>query len=216
MLTGEQILLGLKEIANSWRPLAVFWHAYFAVLAIALILHLRPLKRLGGYLLALPLLSVSIIAWTSSNPFNGIVFLLISILFIYLSTKLAPEKVQFAPLWIMIPGIIMFLFGWAYPHFLDAPSFLPYLYSAPIGLIPCPTLSIVIGLTLILDGLGSRTLPLILGLSGLFYGTTGAFRLGVSIDMVLLLGAIMILIVAFMRKNPRHENKPAIGDLNMS
>lgn len=215
MLTGEQILLGLKEIAMSWRPLAIFWHAYFAAFIIVLIMRIRLSKRLGGLLLALPLLSVSIVAWTSSNPFNGIIFLLISILFIYFSTKLPHEKVRFAPFWIMILGIMTFLFGWAYPHFLDAPSFFPYLYSAPTGLIPCPTLSIVIGLSLILDGLGSRTLPLILGLSGLFYGTTGVFRLGVSIDIVLLLGAVIILIAALTKKNAKQAKKQAIGDLNI-
>ncbi len=200
MPTVEQVLLGLSEIANNWRPLAVFWHAYFAALVIVLILGIRPSKRIVGLLLAFPLLSVSIIAWVYSNPFNGIIYALISILFIYFSSTLPRENVQIAPLWIMIPGIIMLLFGWIYPHFLDTSSFLPYLYSAPAGLIPCPTLSVVVGLFLILYGLSSRALCLILGLSGLFYGITGVAQLGVSIDWVLLLGAVMTLIVAFAKK----------------
>jgi hypothetical protein len=201
MPTVEQILLGLKDVANNWRPLAIFWHAYFAALMIVLMTGFRPSKRLAGLLLGLPLLSVSLVAWASSNPFNGIVYALIGILFIYFSTRLPREKVQIAAGRMMIPGVILFLFGWAYPHFLNTSSFLPYLYSAPTGLIPCATLSIVIGLFLILNNLGSRALSLILGLSGLFYGTTGVFQLKVSIDLILLLGAITAVIAAFVRKN---------------
>jgi hypothetical protein len=200
MPTVEQILLRLGEIANNWRLLAIFWHAYFAALAIALVLAVRPSKRLAGLLLALPLLSVSAAAWASANPFNGIIYAVIGILFIAFSARLPRQNVQLAPLWILIPGVILFLFGWVYPHFLETSSFLTYLYSAPIGLIPCATLSIVIGLFLILNGLGSQALSLILGLAGLFYGITGVFQLKVMIDWVLLLGAIMILIVVFARK----------------
>ena len=199
MPTAEQILLGLKEVANNWRPLAIFWHVYFAALVMILTSGIRPARRTAGLLLGLPLLSVSIAAWTVSNPFNGVVYAIIGVLVIYLSTRLPRENVRLAPLPIMIPGIILFLFGWVYPHFLETTSFFPYLYSAPTGLIPCPTLSIVIGLFLILDCLGSRALSLILGLSGLFYGLIGAFRLRVSIDGVLLLGAVITLVLALTR-----------------
>jgi len=199
MPTAEQILLGLKEVANNWRPLAIFWHVYFAALVMILISGIRPARRTAGLLLGLPLLSVSIAAWTVSNPFNGVVYAIIGVLVIYLSTRLPRENVRLAPLPIMIPGIILFLFGWVYPHFLETTSFFPYLYSAPTGLIPCPTLSIVIGLFLILDCLGSRALSLILGLLGLFYGLIGAFRLRVSIDGVLLLGAVITLVLALTR-----------------
>lgn len=203
MPTVEQILLRLGEIANNWRLLAIFWHAYFAVYMIAVILGIRPPKRLAGLLLALPLLSVSTAAWASANPFNGIIYALVGILFIVFSVGLPRQDVQMAPLWIMIPGIILFVFGLVYPHFLETSSFLPYLYSAPIGVIPCATLSIVIGFFLILNGLGSRALSLILGLSGLFYGITGVAQLRVSLDWVLLLGAVMTLIP---RRSPQTGN----------
>lgn len=200
MPTSEQILAGLREIVNSWQALAIFWHVYFAAIAVALILGARPPRRIAGLVLALPLLSVSIIAWASSNPFNGIIYALISILFIYFSARLLRGNVQIAQLWIMMPGIILFLFGWVYPHFLDTSSFLPYLYSAPTGLIPCPTLSIVIGLLLVLNGLDSRALSLILGFAGLFYGVTGVAQLGVMLDWVLLAGASLLVVFAFARR----------------
>ena len=94
----------------------------------------------------------------------------------------------------------MFSFGWVYPLFLESPSLLTYLYAAPTGLIPCPTLSIVIGLTVILSGLGSRLFSLLLGVSGVFYGIFGSARLGVMIDLVLLAGALLILFLALSNK----------------
>lgn len=210
MPTAEQILFGLREVANNWRTLAIFWHAYFGALAIALIMGIRPAKRLTGFLLALPLFSVSIIAWAHSSPFNGIVFALAGILFFSFSARLPREKAQTAPIGIMVLGVILFLFGWVYPHFLDTPSFLPYLYASPTGLIPCPTLFIVIGVFLILNGLGSRALSLILGLSGLFFGVIGAFQLRVSIDTVLSLGASLTLVFAFAGIRPRQvDRRPA-------
>jgi hypothetical protein len=53
---------------------------------------------------------------------------------------------------------------------------------------------------MVLNGLNSRALSLILGIMGMFYGITGVAQLGVSIDWVLLLGAVMIVIVGFLRK----------------
>jgi hypothetical protein len=106
----------------------------------------------------------------------------------------------------LIPGIIMFAFGWIYPHFLGASSFVPYLYSPPVGLIPCATLSIVIGLLLILNGLQSRLILFLFGITGLFYGLTGVFQLGVVIDIVLLAGSIVTLAAGILprQKVMRH------------
>lgn len=205
MPTGEQILTGLTEIANTWWPVAVVWHLYFGVLAGVLLLGIRPSKRVSGILLGLPLVSVSSIAWLASNPFNGIVFAILGIIMIGISAKLPRVRVQIAPLWAVIPGIIMFIFGWVYPHFLDSSSFLPYLYAAPMGIIPCPTLSIVIGLALILNGLGSRILSIVLGMSGIIFGITGVVQLGVSIDVVLV-GSIVLLILAFVGEPGRKTN----------
>lgn len=200
MPTSEQILAGLKVIVNAWWPLAVFWHLYFAAVVITLALLVRPTKRLSGFLISLPILSVSFVAWMSLNPFNGILYALIGILLIYFSIKLPQEKINIAPLWMLIPGIILFIFGWVYPHFLETSSWLELFYKAPTGLIPCPTLLIVIGLLLILNGLNSRAISLLIGIVGLYYGITGVLQLGVLIDLVLLLGAITIVIVSIRKQ----------------
>jgi hypothetical protein len=193
MPTIEQILNGLVEIANTWKVLAVFWHVYFGAALLALALGFRPGKRWAGLLLVPPLLSVSAMAWVAANPFNGIAFAALGALLLYFSAGLARDPARIAPARFLFPGLALFAFGWAYPHFLETLSFLPYLYAAPTGLIPCPTLLIVIGLALVLDGLGSRALCVTLGIAGLLYGIIGVARLGVVIDWELLLGAAIIL-----------------------
>jgi hypothetical protein len=200
MPNSEQFLNGLSAIANQWQILAIGWHVFFAVLAGGLALGIRPPKRVGAILIALPLLSVSALAWLSANPFNALLFALASIALLIIAFRLPQELVEIAPLWLTSAGALLFLFGWMYPHFLESASFLPYLYAAPTGLIPCPTLSIVTGLSLMVGGLESRAWSVVLGGMGLFYALFGAIRLGVTIDLILLLGALLILLIAFLPK----------------
>jgi hypothetical protein len=201
MPTPEQILDGLTKIANEWQWLAVVWHVYFAFLLGGLLLGVRPSKQVAGILLGLPLLSVSALAWATANPFNGALFAIVGIGLIAVPFKLPPERVQMASPWITAVGLLLFLFGWVYPHFLETTSFVPYLFAAPTGLIPCPTLSIVIGLSLMVEGLNSRLWSLMLGAAGVFYGLFGALRLGVTIDLVLLFGALLLVLVAYLPKH---------------
>ena len=208
MPSSQEILAGLKAIANSWTTLAVIWHAYFGAIIIAVILGALPKKRPTGILLILPLISVSVAAWKFGNPFNGVVFALLAVLAIVIGVKMQCRKAELAPLWALLPGAGMFIFGWVYPHFLETTSFIPYLYSAPTGLIPCPTLSIAVGVALILNGLGSFAFPLLLGIAGLFYGFIGVFRLGVGIDAVLIAGAAVLLIRAFTLHPARRPERP--------
>ncbi len=195
--TPEQIMYSLTELANTWRLAAIFWHVYFGIFVAVLIFGVRPSKRIAGLLLALPFLSVSILAFTLFNPVNGIGFAVVGMLLVYVSVKMPREPVQIAPWWVLVAGVFMFVFGWIYPHFLDASSSYSFLYSSPIGVIPCPTLSIGIGLASILTSFNSRKISLILDIAGVVYGLTGFAMLGVTIDLILLFGAVVILAFAF-------------------
>jgi protein-S-isoprenylcysteine O-methyltransferase Ste14 len=195
----ELILADLKRAANEWWLLAAAWHLYFAVITGSLIGGYRPSRKLAGVLVSLPVLSVSMASWASGNLFNGVVFALLAILLIVISVRL-PGRVRMAPLWVLAPGIALTAFGWVYPHFVETSSPFGYLFKAPVGIVPCATLSILIGLTLVLNGLDSRAFAFTLGISGLFYGVTGIGRFRVAIDAVLLLGAILLTIRAFRRR----------------
>lgn len=203
MPTTEQILGGLTIIARDWWPLAVFWHLVIAAFAAALLSGWRPSRRLTAFLLGLPLLSVSIVAWASGNPFNGIVFAAVGLVVISFAFRLPAGNLRIAKAWTLVPGILLCVLGWVYPHFLDGASLWRYLYAAPTGLVPCATLIFVIGLALVIDRLGSRALSVVLGIAGLFYGATGVAQLGVLIDVGLLLGAAIILVAASVsRRKP--------------
>jgi hypothetical protein len=86
----------------------------------------------------------------------------------------------------------MITLGWAYPHFLAASGRWAPLHAAPPGLVPCPTLALVIGFSLLMGGLGSASWRAILSVAGLFYGVFGAWRLGVRLDVLLALGALAL------------------------
>lgn len=199
MPTTDEILDGLQTIANNWQFLAILWHIYFGALIVALVLGVRPGLRTAGLALSPPLVSVSILAWLTGNPFNGLLFALSSAGLVVLSLRLAPRPVWIAHRAPALAGLFLVMFGWFYPHFLPTSSMIPYLYAAPTGLIPCPTLSIVIGAGLVLDGLGSRTWGLLAGVVGLFYGLFGAVRLGVTIDWILVAGSSIMLACAIFR-----------------
>ena len=100
----------------------------------------------------------------------------------------------------MAAGMVMILFGWVYPHFLEGGAWFDYLYAAPTGLIPCPTISLTIGFALLANGFSSRAWSLTLAFLGLFYAFFGALRLGVNLDFVLLGGALLLLLETLTSK----------------
>jgi len=193
MPTAQQILDGLSRVANEWTLVAALWHLYFAAVLVALLSGVRPSRRGLGIVLVPPLVSVSALAWADGNPFNGTVFALAATGLLVVALRLPGNAARFASKPWIVAGSLLFLFGWGYPHFLEADSYLAYLYAAPLGLIPCPTLSMLTGVTLMVAGLQSFRWSLVLGITGLFYGVFGAAYLGVTIDWVLTAGALALL-----------------------
>ena len=100
-------------------------------------------------------------------------------------------------------GVSLAAFGWAYPHFLATSHWTTYLVAAPLGLLPCPTLAGVIGVTIAWRGLDSTPWRVTLGLVGLAYGMIGIFGLGVTLDVGLAAGASVLLLSQFRQINRR-------------
>ncbi|MEJ2595347.1 MAG: hypothetical protein P8100_09530 [bacterium] len=93
----------------------------------------------------------------------------------------------------IVIGIIMIVFGLVYPHFIETDSAVKYLYASPAGLIPCPTLSILIGFILLFNGFGSQPITMTFVVFGLFYGFFGAMKLHVHLDFALIFGSLTLL-----------------------
>jgi hypothetical protein len=196
MPAPTEIITGLTYIANAWSGVAVAWHVAVAVLLIALIAGWKPTRRQLGVLLVLPLVSVSVFAWLAHNPFNGTLFAVAAAILVAIAAKLPDARVRRASNPIALLGFAMIGFGWVYPHFLEGGSSVRYLYAAPTGLIPCPTLSVAVGFALLAAGLGSRAWSAVLAATGLFYGLFGALRLGVYLDAGLITGSVALAVIA--------------------
>jgi len=198
----REILDALARIARDLIPIAIGWHGAILAMIAALLLGWRPSRRVAGMMLALPALSVALVAVLYGNPFNSALFGGLALALIVVGWHLPQAPLSKAPLSASIVGSAMIAFGWVYPHFLEAGSSWRYLYAAPTGLLPCPTLSVMIGFALLGDGLGSRPLLTLLGPYGLLYGVFGLLGLGVRLDAGLFFGA-MACIAGLRGPKPR-------------
>lgn len=98
--------------------------------------------------------------------------------------------------WTIPLGVCILIYALVYPHFLVSKTPWLYLVAAPVGLVPCPTLSLVLGFGLILNGFHSRAWKLVAAAAGFFYSLFGIFILGVWLDAGLFLAATFMLILA--------------------
>lgn len=192
MPSAESILAALTAIANQWRGTAVFWHVWVAVLLLAISVRRDLSNRLIGVLLVPPLLSVSALAWASHNPFNGVAFAVLSLVLATIAHRLPGAPIQFAPWPWKVAGAVFVVFGWTYPHFLIATHWSEFLIAAPLGLLPCPTLSVVAGLTIVVSGFRSTGWTLAVSALCFAYAAIGVFRLHVAMDAGLLAAAVTL------------------------
>jgi hypothetical protein len=202
MPSPAQILDGLTRVANDAVAVAIVWHGAIALLAAGLLAGWRPSRQVAAALLAAPVFSAGLVAWYYANPFNAAVLLMLAVGLGAATARLGNAPVGVGPPRTLALGVLMVSFGWIYPHFLDGGLSLRYLYAAPVGLVPCPTLAVTIGFALIWNGVGSPGVSTALGLAGAFYAVFGVFRLGVAIDLVLLVGAAALLTLALAQHEP--------------
>jgi hypothetical protein len=199
MPTSNEILAQAALIANEAKTVAVAWHVVLWILVAALAFGWRPSARTVGRWLALPLASVALVGLAYRSPFNALVFLMLAVGMFVLAPKRRAFAVTRAPPIVAGVGIAMVAFGAIYPHFLQASSIFEYAYASPIGVVPCPTLYVVIGFALLADGGLTRAGAATLAGAGLFFGLYGMVVLRVAIDIGLIAGAFALGSLAFVR-----------------
>jgi hypothetical protein len=200
MPTSAEILNGLIIAANKFIWIGIGWHIILFAFMVRLFTQKPVNTKIIASGMSVFLLSVGIISVLIHNPFNAIMFALAALIFgIYtLNFKAVPVRPEWSPATIV--GLLMVIFGFVYPHFLEAKSWINYLYASPMGLIPCPTLSVFIGLTLMLRGFNSRKWMFTAAGLGLFYGIVGVLRLKVYLDVALIGGGSLLLVHAIIFK----------------
>lgn len=194
MPTTDEILNNLKAIANDYSIIAIIWHVLLYAALIAIIAKWGPTNKQIGLLICLLLTSVAILAWINGNPFNGALFTIVTALCLILILRTSPNILSYSQVPFIVSGILMVTFALVYPHFVDTESYFSYLYQSPVGLIPCPTLSLIIGLLLIYNGFGSTPILIVFIIFGFFYGLFGVFKLGVLLDLFLVFGTSALLL----------------------
>lgn len=189
-MSGE-IIAAATAIANEWRLLAAAWH--IVVAAVAARLWWRPVdgRSLAVVLSLMPFSVAAMAAW-SGNPFNITMFVALGLVMIALAGTAVSAPLRLAAGRDAAAGAFMCMFGWVYPHFLDGPAW-QYLYAAPLGLLPCPTLAFLIGVSLLTNSFGWKAWAVLLGSLGLLYGLIGVFVLHVTIDWFLATGGAVLL-----------------------
>ena len=196
MPTADRILTWASAVANDWRWLAIAWHVALATLCMAVVTGRRISTRRLSLFLVAPVASVAIVAWASENLFNALTFSLVAALLLRIAVGLPRTPVILAARATRLAGAALLAFGWVYPHFLRTDTWTAYTYASPFGLLPCPTLAVIIGITLIFGGLQSVSWSLFVSMAGALYGLIGVFALGVLLDAWLLAGASLLGILA--------------------
>lgn len=195
MPSAADLLAQLTAIARDGVLAAVAWHVAVATMLVTIALGWRPSRPFATRLMAGPLISVAGFAFAYGNPFNGVVFALASVTLLALAARARDVPVTRAPGWAIALGMASIAFAWTYPHFLEDRDAAVYLVAAPVGLLPCPTLALVIGGALLAGGL-ERPTTFFLAALGLAYAAVGVMRLGVVLDVGLAASALALLVRA--------------------
>jgi len=203
MPTPQAILDSAAAIANDWRWLAIAWHAVFVAVLIG-IWWRQPITRAVATLMIAPVISVGALAWWSGNLFTGSLFVFLALLMAVIARRLPTVAMTAGNSAEVTAGFVLAAFGLVYPHFLRAESWVEYLYAAPFGLVPCPTLASLIGVSLLARSFGSRPWAATIAGASVIYGLIGVAVLGVWIDAVLVAGAIVLAV----RRPPGHRVAP--------
>lgn len=197
MPTREEILGGLTSLANEYSNVAIVWHIIILIIIAALFAGWEPGNSLMILFSGSLLMSVSFFAGMDGNYFNAVVFAFLVIVSIYTALRSLNGVIKEDRSWPDIAGLSLIIFGLMYPEFLKTGSMLEYVYAAPTGLIPCPTLATLTGFALLYRGFGSVTWSTTIGLSGMFYGLFGSIYLGVYLDWFLVAGSLILMLNTF-------------------
>jgi hypothetical protein len=209
MPSREVILFGLQRISTDLWFVAFAWHLVVGAALVAVLAGWRPSERIAGLLVALLPASVAATAAWSGNPFNALVFLGLTTALLVVASKRPSGPVRLGPLWAAPAGGVLLAIGWVYPHFLATTQPLVYLVAAPLGTVPCPTVFALLGLTLLSGGLYSGAWSAIVAAAAVLYGAFGVFVLGVDLDGMLMVGALLVLAASVSTPRPIQVSRTA-------
>ena len=185
-MSSEQILAGLQITVDTYSGLRVVHHLFLIVVFIFFIFFKEKVSRLVSLYILLAFLTIFL---TSLAPIRNIFYLIVfgflTILAIleFLNPK-NDYSMKGAPTINIIIALVAGFLGFWYPHFVE--GYFKALYASPYGVIPCPTLLVILSFFLVFYPYTNRFFHWVLAIVGLFFGFFGLFVLKVRIDLALL------------------------------
>ncbi len=208
MPSSADLLAQLAVIANGAIAIAIAWHVVLLGTLGAVIAGWRPLRAHARQLVSFLFVSVAVVGAIHASYFNALAFAALAIAGFALSNRGLAGRVA-APRWQWWAGGAIIAYGWVYPHFLAEPA-ATYLFAAPVGLLPCPTLAVAIGFALV-AGLAIGPWGLVLALAGLAFGGFGVMRLGVDLDIGLVAAGALLALAHVAHDRPALRRATMIG-----
>ncbi len=194
------ILNYIQSVAGKYPVLSIALHVMVIALTILFFIPAFKQKRFvyNGALSVL-FTSVAVIACINDNPFNGGVFVILLgfVIVEFFRRRNEIVTVSFSRhTWgtnVKNALCLAFIFlGLLYPHFVNVSPIL-FIFLSPFGIIPCPTLTVTMGLLNLFYPRVSKGVYTATTLMALFYGITGVFLLQVYMDIPLMLIAVYSL-----------------------
>ncbi len=186
MLFIEKALNYLTMVANNNLSVNLMLHAAFILVGVVFFTVKNPLRsHIVNAFLAVVSGSVFLHAVVFKNPFIGLLFLIVTSILVF---ELFRRKNIFeftGSRVIDITAVLLLVFGFAYPHFMNI-SLAEYLLYAPVGIVPCPTLITILGFYLLNTRPGKGSYWTITIISTIF-SLIGIIMFKVYIDIVLVL-----------------------------
>ena len=206
----ENILNYLINISNANLLLNLLNHfiIYFALILFFVLRFIGKIKAariVRNVSVILLILSIIGNALYYGNPFHLITFSVILMFFIIFQKKALKENENFATnkqndikdIAIIIISAIFIFLGVFYPEFVEV-SIPQYLLFAPVGIVPCPTLLVILGFFNLTLTKSDKKTEIAFIILTCVYAIIGTFIFKVYLDITLILLAIFSIINLFM------------------
>jgi hypothetical protein len=212
-MSSEKVLDYLTTVSNLnlWLNAVIHLMVLTAVLILIFAKENRVKRWVVDGVICLLFISIVSVAIVYGNPFHA---LTMGLLAVFAVIELWQGKNEFNIPKINLHTFIAFssiIIGFWYPDFVKTTP-IALLLVSPAGIVPCPTLLIVLGLLTLTYPRVNKTQYTITAIIGVFYGFTGVFQLKVFLDiaLIIIVGYAIFCLIKTWAKWSNRGNKDVV------
>ncbi len=194
MKSPDAIAALLTTVSRDLSGYSVFTHVLFTLVLATGLLFRGIRSILFSLWIAFLSLSAAIVSIIYVIIPNMIVFMMFFVLIIraYRAKQLNFSFEKSSSVEVIL-GSLALVFGYWYLHWVEAPIWVNAILYSPLGVVNCPTMITTCGFLILGERPRSAHLEAAVGLITLYFGFFGLFRLGASVDIILILCAAFLL-----------------------